>query len=101
MREPMNVLITGASRGIGRAIAAKLAGPGVRVVVNYLQNKAAAQATADLVTAAGGDPLLVQGDVRSERDLKELARALPSVDVLVHNAAVGALKPYDKMRSGH
>jgi enoyl-[acyl-carrier protein] reductase III len=97
----MNVLITGASRGIGRAIAAKLAGPGVRVVVNYLQNKGAAQQTADLVAAAGGEALLLQGDVRSEKDLKELARALPSVDILVHNAAVGALKPYDKMRTGH
>lgn len=97
----MNVLITGASRGIGRAIAEKLAGPGVRVVVNYLQNEGAAEQTAALVRARGGEPLLVQGNVRSEKDLKVLAKALPSVDVLVHNAAVGALKPFGKMRTSH
>jgi enoyl-[acyl-carrier protein] reductase III len=97
----MNVIITGASRGIGRATAEKVAGPGVRVVVNYLQNAAAAQETARLVEAKGGEALIVQGDVRSERDLKTLAAALPSVDLLVHNAAVGALKPYDKLRAGH
>jgi enoyl-[acyl-carrier protein] reductase III len=97
----MNVIITGASRGIGRATAETVSGPGVRVVVNYLQNAAAARETADLVEAKGGEAIIVQGDVRSERDLKALAAALPSVDLLVHNAAVGALKPYDKMRSGH
>lgn len=97
----MNVLITGASRGIGRAVAARLARPGGRVVVNYLQNRAAADETAALVEAAGAEALVVQGDVRSEADLKGLARALDSVDVLVHNAAVGALKPYNKMRTSH
>lgn len=97
----MNVLITGASRGIGRAVAARLARPGGRVVVNYLQNRSAADETADLVRAAGAEPVLAQADVRSEADLKELARTLDSVDVLVHNAAVGALKPYDRMRTSH
>ena len=97
----MNVLITGASRGIGRAVAARLARPGGRVVVNYLQNRSAADETADLVRAAGAEPMLAQADVRSEADLKELARTLDSVDVLVHNAAVGALKPYDRMRTSH
>jgi enoyl-[acyl-carrier protein] reductase III len=97
----MNVLVTGASRGIGRAVAARLARPGGCVVVNYLQNADAAEETAALVRAAGAEPVLVQADVRSEKDLKELARALDSVDVLVHNAAVGALKPYDKLRTSH
>lgn len=97
----MNILITGASRGIGRAVAARLARPGGRVVVNYLQNKAAAQQTAQLVEDAGAEAILVQGDVRSEADLKALAKALDSVDVLVHNAAVGALKPFRKLRTSH
>ena len=97
----MNVLITGASRGIGRAIAARLACPGARVVINYLQNAEEAERTAALVREKGGEPLIVQGNVRSEDDLKALARSLDSVDVLVHNAAVGALKPMDKMRIAH
>ncbi len=97
----MNVLITGASRGIGRAIAEKVAGPGVRIVVNYLQNADAAEQTAALVRARGGEAVLVQGNVRSETDLKALAAALPSVDLLVHNAAVGALKPMGKLRTAH
>jgi enoyl-[acyl-carrier protein] reductase III len=96
-----NLLITGASRGIGRAIALHLAQPGDRVVVNYLQNSAAAEESADLLQAKGAEPIVVHADVRSEAGLKLLAEALPTVDVLVHNAAIGALKPYDKLRTSH
>ncbi|NOY27858.1 MAG: SDR family oxidoreductase, partial [Oligoflexia bacterium] len=46
-------------------------------------------------------PHIVQANVRSESDLKTLAGTLPSVDVLVHNAAIGAMKPYDKLRTSH
>lgn len=97
----MRVLITGASRGIGRAIALRLARPGGTVVVNYLQNEEAAQETARGVEARGAEARVVQGNVRSEADLKVLARSLDAVDVLVHNAAVGALKPHDKLRTAH
>lgn len=97
----MNVVVTGGSRGIGRAIAVRLARPGGRVVINYLQNEEAAHETAALVREKGAEPVIVQGNVRSERDLKVIARALDTVDVLVHNAAVGALRPHDEMRSSH
>jgi enoyl-[acyl-carrier protein] reductase III len=97
----MNVVVTGGSRGIGRAIAVRLARPGGRVVINYLQNEEAAHGTAALVREKGAEALIVQGNVRSESDLKVIARALDTVDVLVHNAAVGALRPHDKMRSAH
>lgn len=97
----MNVLVTGSSRGIGRAIAVRLARPGGHVVVNYLQNEEAARETAELVTAQGATPHIVQANVRSQADLETLARTLPHVDVLVHNAAIGAMKPYDKLRTSH
>src|SRR4051794_5908955 len=95
----MNILVTGASRGIGAAIALELAAPGSRVVVNYLQNEAAAAEVARAVTDRGGDAVLAQGDVRSEADLKRLADIAGPLDVLVHNAAIGVLKPWDKIRT--
>jgi enoyl-[acyl-carrier protein] reductase III len=97
----MNILITGASRGIGAAIARKLAAPGRHVVINYLQSAEAAEAVAADVRSRGAEATLVQGNVRAEKDLERLAQALPSVDVLVHNAAVGALKPMQRMKTSH
>lgn len=97
----MNILVTGGSRGIGRAICLELAAPGRRILVNYLRNEEAAEHTATMVRERGAEALVVQGNVRSEDDLKVLANAFDSVDVLVHNAAVGALRPYDKIRSNH
>lgn len=95
----MDALITGSSRGIGRAIAVELAQGGGRVVVNYLQDEGAAQETARLVAEAGGTPVILQADVRSEGDCRRLAGALDRIDVLVHNAAIGALKPFEKIRT--
>ncbi len=96
----MNILITGASRGIGAAIATSFAAPGRTVAINYLQNEEAARSVAAEVEARGGTAVLVQGNVRSEEDCKRLAAVFPDgVDVLVHNAAVGALKPYATIRT--
>ncbi len=98
---PFTVLVTGGSRGIGRAIALRLARPGGRVVINYLRNEDAAEATATEVRERGAEAVVVQANVRSEKDLKVLAAAAGPVNVLVHNAAVGAMKPFDKMRASH
>lgn len=94
----MNALITGSSRGIGRAIALQLAPRGGQIVINYLQNEAAARETADAVAAAGGHPIVMQGNVRDRRDLKALAGSLDRIDALIHNAAIGVLKPMEKIR---
>ena len=91
----MDILITGASRGIGRAIAARLAGPHSRILFSYLQNDAAANETCRIVENAGGTARAIQSDVRSPQALRELVNDatdwLGGLDVLIHNAAIGAL----------
>ncbi len=85
-------LVTGASRGIGRAIALQLAREGARVLVNYQKNEAAAQAVVDEIRAAGGEPLVVRADVSVPADVERLVKAavegLGRVDVLVNNAGI-------------
>ena len=79
-------IVTGASRGIGRAIARELAGAGARVVVNY--NRSAEEATA-LAEELGG--IAVQADVSTAEGCDRLVAAatdLGSLDVLVHNAGI-------------
>lgn len=86
-------LVTGASRGIGRAIAVALA-PGRAVAVNYRTNVEEAKETLRLVEAAGGEGIVVEGDVRDaaavERLFGEVEDALGAVSVLVANAGVRA-----------
>lgn len=101
----MDVLLTGGSRGIGRAIALRLAVDGARVVFSYLQNEAAAaQAVAD-IERAGGQAWAVAADVRSPEACQRLVDAaserLGGLDALIHNAAMGALKPADKLKLSH
>src|SRR5512132_761442 len=84
-------LITGASRGIGRATAVRLARDGARIAVNYKGNVAAAEETKGLVEAAGATAALVQGDVSVEADadrvVKEaLAFGGGKLEILVNNA---------------
>ncbi len=89
----MNVFVTGGSRGIGRAIALRFARAGARqVAIGYLRNDRAAEETAEELRAAGAEPVLVRGNVTSERVLDEVA-ALGPLDVLVHNAATGVIRP--------
>jgi enoyl-[acyl-carrier protein] reductase III len=89
----VNVLITGGSRGIGRAIALRFARDGAkRVAIGYFRSDSAAAQTAADLRALGAKPTLVRGNVGSERVLHEVA-ALGPLDVLVHNAASGVSTP--------
>lgn len=90
-------LITGSSRGIGRASALLFADRGHDVVIHYRREGDAAEATAKEVRAAGADALVVQGDLSDAdvpgRILSETAEYFGRLDVLVANAAATAFKP--------
>jgi len=85
-------LVTGASRGIGRAIATTLASAGASVVVNYRSNDAAAQAVVAEITGADGKALAVQADVGRADEVERLVKATLDtygrLDVLVNNAGI-------------
>ena len=90
-------LVTGGSRGIGKAIAIRLAEHGMDIVVNYVRHKQDAQKTAAEVEQRGQRCLLVKANVAKEADVstmfEAISEAFGSLDVLVSNAASGVLKP--------
>ncbi len=85
-------LVTGASRGIGRAIALTLAKEGYAVAVNYAGSREAAEAVRDEITAAGGRAFILQGDVSSTEDVDRIFKTVKEefgfLDVLVNNAGI-------------
>lgn len=85
-------IVTGASRGIGRAIAVGMAREGAAVVINFTANERAAQETLVKVEAAGGQGLVVRADVADAADCEKLIRAaldkFGKVDILVNNAGI-------------
>ncbi|GAA2142104.1 SDR family NAD(P)-dependent oxidoreductase [Glycomyces algeriensis] len=89
-------LVTGASRGIGRAIAVEMAGAGARVAVHYNANAQAAKETVAAIEAAGGSAFSVQADLAEPGAADTLIDALASelrgdpLDILVNNAGIGA-----------
>ena len=83
-------LITGGSRGIGRAIALNLGAAGTKVAVNYLAREDAAQEVVDAITRQGGEAMAFQGDVTRTEDVEALIKGVENawgaIDVLVNNA---------------
>ena len=90
-------IVTGSSRGIGAAIAERLAHDGFAVVVNYSGSAEPAQALVDKITQQGGSAIAVQADISDSAAVKQLFETtittFGGVDVLVNNAGIMALAP--------
>jgi 3-oxoacyl-[acyl-carrier protein] reductase len=92
-------IVTGASRGIGRAIALKLGAMNASVAVNYVNDEKAAAATVSDIRKAGGKAVAMKADMRSVEAIQSLFKQaiteFGSVDILVNNAGIRLFKPID------
>lgn len=98
-------IVTGASKGIGAAIAKKLAAEGVAVVVNYSSSKAEGEKVAKEITSLGGQAIAVQANMSKHEDIERLfaesKKAFGRVDVLINNAGIYEFLPLDKITEEH
>ncbi len=85
-------IVTGSSRGIGRAVAERFAAQGAKVVINWVRGEREAQDAVEAIKKAGGEALSIQGDVSKAADVRMLVRATVDrfwrLDILVNNAGV-------------
>jgi enoyl-[acyl-carrier protein] reductase III len=98
-------LITGGSRGIGRAIAVRLAEHGVNIVVNYVRHRRDAEETVAAIEKHGVGCLAIKANVAKESDVQrmfeEIQGTYENMDILVSNAASGVLKPAMELTQRH
>jgi len=91
-------IVTGSSRGIGKAVAERFAREGARIVVNYVRNKKAADAVAAGIRKAGGEAIAVKADVSkradAERLIKSAIKAFGRLDIVVSNAGIVIDRPF-------
>ena len=85
-------LVTGASRGLGRAIAVKLASLGTKIAINYAENDNAARETMAEILSGGGEAMLCKADISDSQVVKEMTRSITKewggIDILVNNAGI-------------
>jgi 3-oxoacyl-[acyl-carrier protein] reductase len=93
-------IVTGASRGIGRGVAKRLAADGFAVVVNYVSNAKEADTVVTEIQSSGGRAMAIKADVGNEADVENLfaeaLKAFGSVDVVVNNSGIMPLSPIGK-----
>jgi 3-oxoacyl-[acyl-carrier protein] reductase len=93
-------IVTGASRGIGRAVAKRLATDGFAVVVNYVSSAKEADTVVTEIQSSGGRAMAIKADVGNEADVENLfaeaLKAFGSVDVVVNNSGIMPLSPIGK-----
>lgn len=98
-------LVTGSSRGIGKAIALRLASTGYDIVINYARSKTAALETAAEIEAIGRKVLVVKANVGKPEKIKEMFHQIDDtfgrLDILVSNAASGVLRPVMELEESH
>lgn len=98
-------LVTGGSRGIGKAVAQRLAARGAEVVINYVRHRTNAQEVVTEIEAAGGRCLAVRANLAEEEQIEAMFEEIRSryqrLDMVISNAASGVLKPVEELRGRH
>ncbi|WP_456276723.1 enoyl-[acyl-carrier-protein] reductase FabL [Bacillus sp. AK128] len=98
-------LVTGSSRGIGKAIAIRLAEKGYDIIVNYARSRAAAEETAKEIEALGRKAVVIKANVGKPEKIKEMFNEIDQhfnrLDIFVSNAASGVLRPLMELEESH